>query len=118
MTLKQDDHKDEFQEIENALQDEFEELMDGSGSEDGLVVFCTDQEGEMVDMVFSDGERGSIPIAKFKEVIGRIGKRCLVCSGTLGLIFDPESKPVLCLACDKCEAIYQVVLGELCLSNQ
>lgn len=102
---KKADHEEGgFQELMQALrQRSYEELMDDSGSESGFLFFSADREIETVYIRTSDEECGSIPYVEFREVTNYVGKRCLVCGGLLGLIFDPESRPVLYLICDKCE---------------
>lgn len=109
--------EEEFQEILEALQEGYEELMADSDSEGGPIALWMDQSEETVCIRCSDGDQGSISSVEFNEIRKQIGKKCFVCAGLLGLIFDPESKPVLYLVCNRCEKSHRVVLGELCLSD-
>lgn len=107
--------EEEFQELVEILREDWEELTNDSDSEDELLVFWTDRGGE-THFRCSDGDHGSMPFAEFIEIRNQVGRTCLVCVGSLELIFDLDSRPILCLACEKCRAVHRVVSGELCLS--
>ena len=118
MAKRADREEKEFEEIIEALREGYEELLEGTNSESGFIAFWIDQSGEMVNIRCSDGERGSIPRAEFEEIKNRISSPCLACGGSLGLIFDFESRPVLYLVCNRCEAAHRIVSGELCLTDK
>ena len=116
MAKQTDREEKEFQEILEALQEGYEELMADS-EEGGLIAFWADEKQETVKVRCSDGSSGSISYSEFMGVRNQIGKKCLVCAGLLGWIFDSESKPVLYLVCNRCEKRHRVALDELCLSD-
>ena len=119
MAIKRTDCEEkEFQEIMEALRESCEELMEDTGPENGFLAFWTDQSGETTYIRCSDGDRGSISSAEFWEIKKQIGKECLICAGSLGLIFDSGSKPVLYLVCDRCETTHRAVSGELYLTDK
>ena len=119
MAIKRiDREEEEFQEIQEiieALRESYEELLEDADSESGFFAFWADQNGETIHIRCSDGDCGSISSAEFWEIRNQVDQECLVCAGTLKIIFDSESKPVLCLVCDRCEAAHRVASGELCL---
>ena len=110
-----DPEEEEIQEIIEALRESCEEFLEGADSESGFLTYWTDKSGETVHIRCSDGDCGSISSAEFWEIKNQTGKECLICAGPLVSIFDPESKPVLYLVCERCEMIHKVISGELCL---
>lgn len=108
INIEEVDIEEDLQEILEALQND---------SENGFLAFWKDQNEETVFIKCSDGDQGSISFAEFEEIKNQKGKEYLVCAGLLGLVFNSCSRPVLYLACERCEMIHKVVLGELCLTD-
>ena len=120
MAIKPDVFEEELQEIMEALREAYDKLwvtsdLTAFDSESGLTFFWPDWSTETYHFKFSDGNKGSISFAEYEKIKKHGMDPCFLCAGTLDLIFDPESKPVLCLGCDRCGATHKVVNGKLCL---